>query len=193
MVMRLYLDGCSYTYGAGLPREQSLGHLFRSRGGYHVLDNSSPGKSNMAIAFDAYHHRNEFDIFVLGFTFAARFGLKNRGQDLKFFPGHTAQGFGLDSLDMDRAHLEVQKYFFTVFEEPYCNQLSDHLVDTVCHFLDSKGGTVVAFTWQTRDTEYKLYEPYFGPKDRLADGHLNAAGTEKLFDYLQNILDVTQK
>jgi hypothetical protein len=147
----------------------------------------------MAIAFDAYHHRNDFDIFVLGWTYATRFGLKNRGQDLKFFPGHTAQGFGLDSIDMDLAHLEVQKYFFTVFEEPYSSQLSDHLIDTTCHFLGSKGHTVVAFTWQSRNTEYRLHEPYFAPKDRLSDGHLNAQGTEKLFDYLQNILHGTKK
>lgn len=186
--MRLYLDGCSLTYGDGLSRTQNLGYLFSTIGGYEVLDKSLPGKSNMGIAFDAYQHRDEFDIFVLGFTFSERFGIKRKGQDLKFFPGSRIDGFGLEPANLDIAHMEVQKYFFTVFEEPFSSELSDMLVDTIISHLLCKGRKVLPFTWQARKTDAVLHHFYFGPKDRLPDGHLTAISTKKLFDNLQNIL-----
>jgi hypothetical protein len=185
--MRLYLDGCSLTYGHGLPREKSLGHLFSEIGGYEVLDKSIPGKSNMSIAFDTYQHRNDFDIFVLGFTFAERFGIKQQGRELKFFSGFRNNSFGLEPGDLDLAHTAIQKYFFTVFEEPYCSQLSDMLIDSTVNLLLSKKRLVLPFTWQHRNTETLLHNFYFGPDDRLEDGHLNAKGTRKLFDQLQHL------
>lgn len=192
--MRLYLDGCSLTYGQGLERDQSLGHLFSKVGGYDVVDKSFPGKSNMSIAFDTYMHRNDFDIFVLGWTFCERFGMKRNDQDLKFFPGFRSDGFGLEPADLDIAHLEVQKYFFTVFEEPYCSQLSDMLIDNTVNLFRINSRKVLPFTWQRRNTDNLLHNFYFGPKDRLPDGHLNSAGTKKLFDHLQNILgEMTQE
>jgi len=190
MTARLYLDGCSFVHGYGLPRDQSLGHLFSTIGHYNTLDNSMPGKSNLAIAFDAYQHRKDFDIFVLGFTFAERFGIKRHGQDLKFFPGFRTDSFGLEPQDLDLAHLQVQKYFFTVFEEPYSGQLSDMLIDTTVSMLSNMGRQVLAFSWQSRNTDTQLLPFYFGPSDRLEDGHLNADGTRKLFDHLQNLIDV---
>jgi hypothetical protein len=190
MVMRLYLDGCSLTYGHGLPREQSLGHLFSEIGGYEVLDKSAPGKSNMSIAFDTYQNRKDFDVFVLGFTYSERFGIKRQGQDLKFFPGFRTDSFGLEPQNLDLAHLEVQKYFFTVFEEPYSSQLSDMLIDSTVNLLASNKCLVLPFTWQPRNTDAYLHNFYFGPFDRLPDGHLNAQGTRKLFDNLQSLLDV---
>ena len=169
MVKRLYLDGCSMTYGHGLPRHQSLGHLFSTLGAYQVLDKSFPGKSNMSIVFDTYQHRNDFDVFVLGFTFAERFGMKYQDQELKFFPGFRSDGFGLEPMNLDLAHLEVQKYFFTVFEEPYCSQLSDMLIDNIVTLLADRKRLVLPFTWQVRNTDAKLNQFYFGPADRLSD------------------------
>ena len=84
MVKKLYLDGCSLTYGQGLDRSDSLGKLFNAPGGYQVLDNSRPGKSNMSIVFDTYQNFRDYDTFVLGFTYSARFGLKYNDQNLDF-------------------------------------------------------------------------------------------------------------
>lgn len=56
MVKRLYLDGCSLTYGQGLARQHSLGALFENVGGYSVCDNSRPGKSNIAMVLDTYQN-----------------------------------------------------------------------------------------------------------------------------------------
>lgn len=188
MVMKLYLDGCSLTYGQGLARKDSLGRLFADEGDYEVFDFSRPAKSNIAIAFDTYQHRDIADVYVLGFTYSSRFGIKYRGQNLNFFPGFKNNSFDLEPMALDQAHLQVQKYFFTVFDHQYFDQLSDMLVDTTVRVLPS-GKKVLAFSWETRNTDANVIYPFIPPDQRLPDGHLDAAGTRSLYDYLQQILD----
>ena len=189
MVKQLYLDGCSLTYGQGLDRKDSLGALFNTRGEYQVLDYSRPGKSNMSIVFDTYQHFQDYDTFVLGFTYSARFGLRYKDQNLDFFPGFHGNGLGLDSETLDIAHTEIYKYFYSVFGSPYCDDLSDMLIDTLISFLLSQNKKVVGFSWENQKTINHLEYPYIGPVGRLDDGHLNAKGTEQLFDFLQNIIN----
>lgn len=189
MVKKLYLDGCSLTYGQGLPREQSLGLLFKTIGEYDVLDNSRPGKSNIAVAIDTYKNFKDYDVFVLGFTFSGRFGLKYKDQNLDFFPGFHNNGLNLEPHDLDIAHTEVYKYFYTVFESPYCDDLSDMIVDTLISFLISQNKKVIGFSWESRQVQAHIEYPYIGPNQRLTDGHLNSAGTIQLFNFLQNKLN----
>lgn len=189
MVKRLYLDGCSLTYGQGLDRKDSLGALFDTRGGYQVLDYSRPGKSNMAIVFDTYQHLHNYDTFVLGFTYSSRFGLKYKDQNLDFFPGFHGRGLALESETLDIAQTEMYKYFYSVFGSPYCDDLSDMLIDTLISFLISQNKKVVGFSWQHRKTICHLEYPLIGPAERFNDGHLNVKGTEQLFNFLQNIID----
>ena len=56
---KLYLDGCSFTYGLNLPPEHTLAYLFSVDGGYKVTNGSRNGKSNLAIAMDAYKNSQE--------------------------------------------------------------------------------------------------------------------------------------
>lgn len=189
MVKRLYLDGCSLTYGQGLLRQDSLGVLFNTRGGYEILDYSRPGKSNIAIVFDTYKHFRKYDTFVLGFTYSARFGLKYHDENLDFFPGFHGNGLRLEPEVLDIAHNEFYKYFYSVFGPPYSEELSDMLIDTLISFLISQNKKVLGFSFEKRNTVHQLKYPYIGSLGRLADGHLNVRGTEQLFDFLQNILD----
>lgn len=187
--MKLYIDGCSLTYGQGLPRDKSLGHLFESNGKYQVKDFSRSGKSNALIAVDTYENYKDYDVFVLGFTFSERFGIKYQNNNLDFFPGFHKRGLALDNQELDLAHSEIYKYFYTVFERPYCDNLSDMLVDGLISFLQSQLKIVIAFSWQQRSTQAKLIYPYIGPTDRLSDGHLNEHGTMKLYNLLQQTQD----
>lgn len=189
MVKRLYLDGCSFTYGQGLPREQSLSSLFKHVGGYDILDNSRPGKSNIAIAFDTYKNFKDYDLFVLGFTFSGRFGSKYKDQNLDFFPGFHGNGLNLEPHDLNVAHTEFYKYFYTVFESPYCDDLSNMIIDTLISFLISQNKKVVGFSWESRQVQAQIEYPYIGPNLRLADGHLNADGTLQLYNFLQSKLN----
>jgi hypothetical protein len=189
MVKKLYLDGCSLTSGQGLPPEQALRSLFKNVGDYNVLDNSRPGKSNIAIAFDTYKNFKDYDLFVLGFTYSGRFGLKYKDQNLDFFPGFHGKASNLEPHSLDVAHTEIYKYFYTVFESPYCNDLSDMIVDTLISFLISQNKEVIAFSWESRQVQAQIEYPYIGPTLRLSDGHLNANGTLELYNFLQSKLD----
>ena len=189
MVKKLYLDGCSLTYGQGLKRQDSLGHLFDVRGSYQVLDNSRCGKSNIAIVFDAYQNFRNYDTFVLGFTYSSRFGLKYNDQNLDFFSGFHGNGLALEPESLDIAHTEMYKYFYSVFGPPYSEELSDMLIDTLISFLILHNKKVVGFSWEQRNTICHLEYPMIGPSGRLNDGHLNVNGTEQLFNFLQNIIN----
>jgi hypothetical protein len=184
--MKLYLDGCSLTYGQGLGRDKSLGYLFEKRGLYQVTDNSRPRKSNLLIATDTYENWRDYDVFVLGFTFAERFGIKYHNDNLDFFAGFHGHGLDLSTQDLDDTHTELHKYFYTVFEQPFCNNLSDMLIDSLVSFLKSQGKIVIPFSWQTRNTKTELFYPYIMPSNRLNDGHLNEEGVIKLYDLLQD-------
>lgn len=189
MVKKLYLDGCSLTYGHGIPRENSLGNLFKVEGFYEVLDQSRPGKSNISIAVDTYRNYKNFDTIVLGFTYSSRFGLEWQDQNIDFYPGFHGQGFDIEPEKLDEASLQIYKYFYSVFGPPYSENLSDMLVDTLLAFLKSQGKKVLAFAWEHRKTQNELFYPYVKPDLRLPDGHLNINGTHYLFNLLQNILD----
>ncbi len=193
MVKRLYLDGCSLTYGQGLLREHSLGALFRDRGGYTVTDLSRPGKSNMAMAVDTYNNWQHHDVFVLGFTFSNRFGLKYQDHDLDFYPGYQGQdldfGNDINGQELSESFKKNYRYFYTVFGYPYCDDLSDMLIDGVTAFLNQQQRKVIAYTWEPRQTQHSLLVPFIGPEHRLPDLHLNQQGMQYLYDLIQNQLD----
>lgn len=184
MIMKLYLDGCSLTYGQGLERKHSLGKLFEELGGYIVKDNSRPGKSNIAIAYDAYSNIEKYDVFVLGFTFSSRFGLKYKDINLDFYSGHHGKGFDLVPDNLDKSHSMIQKYFYSVFESPYCDNLSDMLFDSTVSNLLQHNKKVLGFSWETRNVLNEIFYPYIGPDERLDDGHLNIQGTKRLYNLL---------
>jgi len=186
MIMRLYIDGCSLTYGQGLPRKQSLGNLFNEQGGYDVFDASRPGKSNTAICMDTHKNWKDYDLFVLGFTYSSRFYINYNNQNLDFFVGKQHQQTGLEPQDLDKATNEVYRYFYTVFGHPYCDQLSDTLIDGCISFLKTQRKKVLGFSWEQRQTVNQLMYPYIPPNERQIDGHLNQQGTLNLYNFLQN-------
>jgi hypothetical protein len=193
VVKKLYLDGCSLTYGEGLSRNQNLGYFFQHEGEYIVDDMSRSGKSNLAICLDTYQKYQDFDVFVLGFTFSSRFGIKYQDQNIDLFAGSHGLGFNLKSEDLDLSTRQVYKYFYSVFGRPYCDDLSDMLIDTTVSFLLANGKKVIPFSWETRQTKNDLFYPYYGPHDRLEDGHLNAVGTKKLYQQLGVLIDQQQR
>ena len=49
---KLYIDGCSLTYGQGLDEKDKLDYLLTTKAGFDVINNSRSGKSNLAIVLD---------------------------------------------------------------------------------------------------------------------------------------------
>jgi hypothetical protein len=189
LVKSIYLDGCSLVHGPGLQDKDRLAELFRNPGDYVVKDQSRLGKSNLAIVMDTYKNYKDYDIMVLGFTYSSRFYMQYQGQDLDFFPGFHGTGLQLDTTtnsgELEASFLEVYKYFYSTFESPFCDQLSDTIIDGLLSFLKQQGKTVIAFSWEPRTLVNECDFPYLGPKHRLTDNHLNASGTHYLFDRLQ--------
>ena len=187
MSKRLYLDGCSYTFGLGLATKHTLGYLFQHKGKYAVTNKSRPGKSNLAMAIDAYNNFKNHDIIVLGFTYASRFYLKAYNQDIDFLA--TRQEIEIDDLtnghQLEIAYKEFHKYFFTLFESPFDENLSDMIIDGIISHMCNQGKKVVCFSWEQRTTTNKLLYPFISTKMRLPDGHLNEDGTKYLYDILQ--------
>lgn len=187
MSKRLYLDGCSYTYGLGLDSKHTLGHLFQYQGEYIVTNKSRPGKSNLAIAIDAYSNFKNCDTIVLGFTYASRFYLKSHNHDIDFLISRKEIDI-VDSVNgeqLEMTYKEFHKYFFTLFESPFDNNLSDMIIDSIISHMCAQGKKVVCFSWEQRTTTNKLLYPFISTKMRLPDGHLNEDGTKYLYNMLQ--------
>jgi hypothetical protein len=187
MSKRLYLDGCSYTYGLGLDSKHTLGHLFQYQGEYIVTNKSRPGKSNLAIAIDAYSNFKNYDTIVLGFTYASRFYLKSHNHDIDFLISRKEIDI-VDSANgeqLEMTYKEFHKYFFTLFESPFDNNLSDMIIDSIISHMGAQGKKVVCFSWEQRDTTNKILYPFISANMRLADSHLNKTGTKYLYDMLQ--------
>jgi hypothetical protein len=191
MVKKIYLDGCSFTYGVGIDKNQSLEQLFINQGQYDVINYSRPGKSNLAIAMDTYKNLSNCDIAILGFTFSSRFYLNTHNTDIDFLSSkqHLETTNKLNGDQLELAYQEFHKYFYTLYQTPFCDQFSDFLIDGLCSYVLSQGKKLVCYSWEPRTTQYPLLYPYFSPKMYQPDRHLNAAGTQHLYDILQREIE----
>ena len=187
-MVNLYLDGCSFTWGTGLDSKDTLYSKFE-KAGYNVLNFSRPGKSNSAIAQDTYNNIDSADIFILGFTFSARYHLKFDNIDIDLLPSNYNWQYDFikwQGNSMNDVVNNLHKNFYTLFDHTYWNKFSDMLVDNTINSLTLRNKKIFVFSWEKRNTKNKILYPII--PDRLSDGHLNTIGTKKLFDMIQNQL-----
>jgi hypothetical protein len=90
--------------------------------------------------------------------------------------------YNVDQLELvyDKFH----KYFYSLYQSPFCDDLSDFLIDAVCGYLISQGKKVIAFSWERRNTQTPLLYPFVRPEQRLPCGHLNKEGTQHLYNLI---------
>lgn len=185
------------TYGQGLDRDKCISSLFKTIGKCEtVLDMSRPGKSNQAIVSDTWTNRNEFDVYLLGFTYSNRFYLEYRDLNIDF---HNLTKFSINYQKYFDENIELicndlHKNLYCLFDEDFFNTQSNILIDTILAKLFSLGKIVIPYSWENRSTDYTIYYPTFGPEFRISrtDNHLNEKGTKKLFDFLQlKLLELT--
>jgi hypothetical protein len=179
-VSKIYVDGCSFTYGEGLDRKFSLGNLLSAE-----IDMSYPGKSNAGIVYDVYQNLKLADIFVIGLTFSCRTTLWDSNKPLGVNPNKTS----IDQLSINNgAELETDytnfhKVFYTLYNDNYMNRLSDFYADGLISLLNEQQKTVVIFSWERRNSIHKIMYPHIN--NRLPDGHLTEAGMEKLAELVK--------
>lgn len=190
MQKRILLDGCSFTYGLGLAREQTLEHWF-VESGYTVVNLSRPGKSNQAIALDIYSNVDECDIVVAGWSFSSRWHLQYHGHNIDLLAGrekvelpHT-----LDSGLIEQSYQELHRSFYSLFDTAHWSKVSDMLIDNTATLVTQRGKLGVFFSWESRTVKSNLYYPHVISSHRLPDGHLNADGTANLFNKLTALIE----
>ena len=190
--LRMYLDGCSYVWGANLDPKYNLNTLF----GYEFdVDNySRGGKSNLAIAMDYHKHGGDYDVVVIGWTLATRFYLKYDTVNLDFFPQrarelHPMPGQQTDLNLLEDAYFEFHKHFYRLYSEPFISDFSDMLVDQAQLVAQDRKQKAVFFTWEHRNTKTPMYHPFIPNHMRLPCNHLNREGTEYLHTVLRQKID----
>ena len=190
MQKRILLDGCSFTYGLGLAREQTLEHWF-VESGYTVVNLSRPGKSNQAIALDIYSNVDECDIVVAGWSFSSRWHLQYHGHNIDLLAGrekvelpHT-----LDSGLIEQSYQELHRSFYSLFDTAHWSKVSDMLIDNTATLVTQRGKLGIFFSWESRTIKSNLYYPHVISSHRLPDGHLNADGTANLFNKLTALIE----
>ena len=187
MPARLYLDGCSFTHGTGLPSDSTLAHLLVNLGRYNVTNNSRPGKSNLAIALDAYDNISNHDIIVIGWTFSSRTYLKYNNIDIDLLPSR----FQLESMDLldsqmiEQSYQELHKQLYSLFDINHYNKISDMLVSMTYQMALNLNKKIIFFSWDKRNVTIPLFYPHVPAEYKLPCGHLNAHGMKNLYNKIQ--------
>jgi hypothetical protein len=180
---KIYVDGCSYTYGLGLDRKFSLANLLGA-----TVDLSRPGKSNVAMIQDLHANILDYDIFVIGFTFSSRYLFSYNDVAIDMHASSSDIYLGDDPNAQSHEH-EYQKlhslfYKFSTIES--FNQRSDFMIDAALALLQQQSKTAVIFSWEPRDLVN--HDRVFYPRKLISSNfnqsktnwHLTAQGMEIL-------------
>lgn len=181
MVKTILLEGCSFTYGLGLKKEETLEQHF-IESGYEVINLSRPGKSNHAMALDIYKNLHRCDIVIVGWSFSSRWYLNYHGVDIDLQVGRQFMEV-VDIIDADQiehSYSELHKTVYNLFDSQHWNTTSDMLIDFTKTYIGNKSS--VFYSWEHRNVKCPVYYPHMTSKHRLPDGHLNADGTRHLFE-----------
>jgi hypothetical protein len=187
--MKVYIDGCSLTYGQGLSRDKSLGQLLVNIGNHQVMDKSRPAKSNQAIIADTWNNRNNYDVYFLGFTYSNRYHIKFRNLDIDLYPSKITninyQKYN-DSIIEDAVSM-MHKGSYILYDGIFYSQQSDILVDMIISKLKSLKKIVIPYSWEKRTIDSDIFYPIYTEEFHISktDPHLNEKGTKHLFDTLQ--------
>jgi hypothetical protein len=189
MKPRLYLDGCSFVWGSGLDPQYNLNSLFSRE--FDVVNYSRGGKSNLAIAMDYYKYGQDFDVAVIGWTFATRFYLRYKDADLDFFPSNTKEHRAMiptynPENPGEDSYFEFHEQFYKLFDVSFTNDLSNMLINNSYLLAQRRRQKTAFFSWECRTVRsLPLYRPRIPNSMLLPCGHLDQSGTELLYTELR--------
>jgi hypothetical protein len=193
--MRWYIDGCSYTAGYGLTPDYSLASILGQKLNVMVVDNSYAGKSNYAIALDLYSTNQEFDYYVIGWTYHSRFEFQL--DNIKIESSANRADIRIDAPNgefLEKEYKNLQSRFFKYSSR--LSQFSDYLIDSSSAMLMNMNKKFCYFSWEKRFVKTDILYPHFEKEFRQNDtanwktsGHLNADGMEKLANIILNEYD----
>jgi hypothetical protein len=190
-VNKLYVDGCSFTYGQGLDRKFSIGNQIGA-----TLDLSTPGKSNTAMAVDLYKNIHNFDVFVIGLTYPSRYTFYDGDTPVHLTPGTN----NIDLLTghpmgefIETTYPRFYKVLWALTNSDEMRALSDFYINAIIRLLEDNKKQYVIYSWEALACTNKNYfVPRFHTitQYRLPDGHLNEQGMTELANTIKEKLNV---
>jgi len=178
-VSKIYVDGCSFTYGQGLDRKFSLASLLNAD-----IDKSMPGKSNQLIIHDIYKNLEDYDTFVVGLTYSNRITLWNDDKPFGVFPNIK----DCPVLGLEEMFSTFVKVYYMLSNNSYANTLSDFYADSLIDLFKNNNKKFIIFSMEKRRNKHGQLIMYPSIGERLPDGHYNEQGMIKLADLIKEKL-----
>ena len=194
--MHLYVDGCSYTAGYRLDPHYSLAKLLGQElnlSDASIVDNSYQAKSNYAMALDLYSMVEQYDYYVIGWTYSNRYEFQMGDTRIKTMvakdkitlENHPAREF------LEKEYIELQSRFFKYSSR--LSMLSDYLIDSSAAMLTNMNKRFCYFSWEPRKVNTTIMYPFFDKNFRQKDtpdwekcGHLTEEGMTLLAKQILN-------
>ena len=188
---KIYVDGCSLTYGQGLDRKYSVGNLLNAD-----IDKSRPGKSNTAMVTDIYPDINLYDIFIIGFTFPVRYTFYNDNMPIEIQPGKDFLNRLIDhpiGEFIEKTYPQFFKVLWSLTNEEKLTTLTDFYINSLISLLKEKNKKYVIYSWGNAECSDRCFFIPNIPTDldyriSAADAHLNKKGMIELVDQIKEKL-----
>ena len=112
--MKLYFNGCSFTYGDELknPKQDAWPSLVSSCLGFNFVNDAVLGGTNDRIVYNTVQNINQYDYFFIAWTFYTRFTERNPVDnfEINFTPGLNLDASLQYSDDqLLNEHLQIQE------------------------------------------------------------------------------------
>ena len=188
---KIYVDGCSFTYGQGLDRQYSVGNLLNAD-----IDKSRPGKSNTAMVTEIYPDIDFYDVFVIGFTFPSRYTFYNDNMPIEIQPGkdflNQLIGHPIGEF-IEKTYPQFFKVLWSLTNEEKLTTLTDFYINSLISLLKEKNKKYVIYSWdnaQCSDQCFFIPNIPMNLNYRISksDVHLNKKGMIELVDQIKEKL-----
>jgi hypothetical protein len=190
-VSKIYVDGCSLTYGQGLDRKYSVGSLLNAD-----IDKSRPGKSNTAMITEIYPDIDFYDVFVIGFTFSSRYTFYNDNMPIEIHPGKDCSdrliGHPIGEF-IEKTYPQFFKVLWSLTNEEKLTTLTNFYINSLISLLKEKNKKYVIYSWDNATCSDQCFFIPNIPKNldhriSTSDAHLNKKGMIELVDQIKEKL-----
>jgi len=190
-VSKIYVDGCSLTYGQGLDRKYSVGSLLNAD-----IDKSRPGKSNSAMITEIYPDIDFYDVFVIGFTFSSRYTFYNDNMPIEIHPGKDCSdrliGHPIGEF-IEKTYPQFFKVLWSLTNEEKLTTLTNFYINSLISLLKEKNKKYVIYSWDNATCSDQCFFIPNIPKNldhriSTSDAHLNKKGMIELVDQIKEKL-----
>ncbi len=188
---KIYVDGCSLTYGQGLDRKYSVGNLLNAD-----IDKSRPGKSNTAMVTEIYPDIDLYDIFIIGFTFPVRYTLYNDNMPIEIQPGKDLLNRLIDhpiGEFIEKTYSQFFKVLWSLTNEEKLTTLTDFYINSLISLLKEKNKKYVIYSWgNAKCSDQCFFIPNIpmnlNYRISQSDAHLNKKGMIELVNQIKEKL-----